>query len=367
LELFASVTSAERVKVFIGPDDYAQERAIAALVAGLGDPQMATLNITKLGGAEVTPEAVLAAARTVPFLADRRLVVVRGLLARFELAGRQRSSEFRVPSSESDDSRSDSELGTRNSELKSWQPFLESLPDLPPWSLLVLADPILGERNRFLAALKPVLERMGGRVEVFALATGERLRRRIEEEARALGPGIEPRAAQALAASHADNPRLLAQELAKLATYAGERPVTFEDVRLLVAAERETSVFELIDRLAEGRAGEAIAALGRLLAEGTAPLQLLNLLARQYRILAQILDLRAQGQPPSAIQRAVGLNGFAWDKAWGQAQRHRWEEVRRGYELLLAADRAIKTGEMPDTAAIEGLVLDLIAARSLSS
>jgi DNA polymerase-3 subunit delta len=359
-----------RLRVLIGPDEYAQERAIAALIADMGDPQMAALNTTKLGGSEVTPEALLAATRTVPFLADRRLVIARGLLARFQPAGRQgRSSEFGARSSASSDPSpsegevANSELRAPNSDLKTWQPFIESLPDLPEWSTLVLVDPISGEKNRFLAALKPALERMGVRPEVFTLPTGDRLRRRIEETARAAGAGIEPRAAQMLAALYPDNPRLLATEVAKLATYAGDRPIAPDDVHLLVAEHRETNIFELIDRLAEGRAGDALRALARLLEEGTAPLQILNLLARQYRILVQVYDLRRRGEPPGAIQRAVGLSGFAWDKAWSQAQRHTWAELCAGYERLLAADRAIKTGERSDALAVEELVVALAGDR----
>jgi DNA polymerase-3 subunit delta len=74
--------------ILIGEDDFSIHQALDTIKKSLGDPASLMPNTMVLEGDKVTPEQLRAACETVPFLADKRLVVVDGLLERFEPKGR---------------------------------------------------------------------------------------------------------------------------------------------------------------------------------------------------------------------------------------------------------------------------------------
>nr|NIV37487.1 DNA polymerase III subunit delta [Anaerolineae bacterium] len=65
-----------------GPEEFERSREVARLRAQLaaGDQAMAQLNTTVLDGKNLTLGELRHACDTVPFMYDRRLVVVHGLL-----------------------------------------------------------------------------------------------------------------------------------------------------------------------------------------------------------------------------------------------------------------------------------------------
>ena len=79
--------------VFHGDDPVAIERHIADLLAHMGDPGMAELNTSRLDGRQASQEDLRTAALAMPFLAPRRLVILRNPLARAE--GKNKAAQER--------------------------------------------------------------------------------------------------------------------------------------------------------------------------------------------------------------------------------------------------------------------------------
>ncbi len=85
-----------------GDDPFAIERALSGMLARMGDPAMAELNLNRLDGREANEEAIFSAANAMPFLTDRRMVVLTNPLARLNSeAARSRFRAFldQVPES----------------------------------------------------------------------------------------------------------------------------------------------------------------------------------------------------------------------------------------------------------------------------
>ena len=59
-----------------GPEEFASAECVEALKAKLGDPTLAELNTTVFDGRTATLADVRATADTMPFLTNRRLVIV---------------------------------------------------------------------------------------------------------------------------------------------------------------------------------------------------------------------------------------------------------------------------------------------------
>ena len=74
--------------VLVGEDDYSIRQALGEIKKGIGDATALMTNTTLLDGRQVTVAGLRAACETVPFLAEKRLVIVEGLLERFEPSGK---------------------------------------------------------------------------------------------------------------------------------------------------------------------------------------------------------------------------------------------------------------------------------------
>ena len=98
----------------------------------------------------------------------------------------------------------------------------------------------------------------------------------------------------------------LDNELEKLAAYAGGEIVDEQMVAELVSAARETKMWDLTDAVVAGNERKALTSLGRLLIDGEAPQLLLFMIARQYRQLVMVKDLRERRVAREEMQRRLG-------------------------------------------------------------
>ncbi|MEN6301023.1 MAG: hypothetical protein ABFD51_14105 [Anaerolineaceae bacterium] len=69
------------VYIFHGEDEFAIAQVIAELEKELGDPATAALNISRLEGSNLSIDELQIVAAAIPFLGDRRLVVVDNWLS----------------------------------------------------------------------------------------------------------------------------------------------------------------------------------------------------------------------------------------------------------------------------------------------
>ena len=106
----------------------------------MSPPDLRDVNLTTFDGREVTFAEFCATCSTVPFLAEKRLVVVRGLLSRFER-------------------RPGTEPGARDRQGASeWEALGDYLPTVPETTDVMFTDGRIGARNSLLSAIKPHAE-----------------------------------------------------------------------------------------------------------------------------------------------------------------------------------------------------------------
>ena len=70
-----------------GEDDYSRNQYLNEIKRSLGDPAMLATNTSVFEGAKLSPDELKGVCETVPFLAEKRLVIIEGLLGRFEPKG----------------------------------------------------------------------------------------------------------------------------------------------------------------------------------------------------------------------------------------------------------------------------------------
>ncbi|MGE5603834.1 MAG: DNA polymerase III subunit delta [Nitrososphaerales archaeon] len=349
-----------------GPVELLRAEALAEAARTCGDdPELVELNTTRLDGGIVAPAELENACDTLPFLAERRLIVVNGLLARLAAPpkGKAKPAETVVGSSGAPPDKANEDETPRPEVLKGQaKAFLAYLEQVPDSTVLVLLEEELaaGHGLRKLQELS-----RDGRARI---VTCEKLRRSdlptwIRNRAQMRKVTLDGPALMDLAECVGDELRQLDQELIKLGDYAHGRTVTREDVRKLVPSTRVASVFDLVDALGAGNGPLA----GRLMThaldvDGEPPLRLLAVIARHYRQLLRLKAMQAQGIKGTEIARALGI--FEWKMAGmiSQANRHSFARLEGALELILQADESIKTGKLTDREAMDVLLAGLMQA-----
>jgi DNA polymerase-3 subunit delta len=158
---------------------------------------------------------------------------------------------------------------------------------------------------------------------------------------------------------------LLAQELNKLAAYAGERPrIGPDDVRTLVGGWKAETTWAMIDAIRDGQPGRAITCLSKLLYAGEPAPKILGGINYVFRKLALAIETSRGG---SSLQQALKDAGvFPRDvtPAEKYLRRIRRPRAEMILETLAQADYGLKGGSsLPENLQLERLVLWLCGAK----
>jgi DNA polymerase-3 subunit delta len=159
------------------------------------------------------------------------------------------------------------------------------------------------------------------------------------------GKKLEHAAAQWLVELAGGELGVLDQEIAKLATFVGDRPAIDQAaIRTLVAGTRVDSMFAVLEHAMEGKLDAALEHLERLFLAGEAPVKLLAMMAPQLRRFAEAGRAVAAGSDPEAALVAAGTPAFFARKSAVQLRRLGKERLSRLYRRLLQADLDVKGG-----------------------
>ena len=258
--------------------------------------------------------------------------------------------------------------------------LLALVRDLPDGAGLALVD-LRASRDAtkppaLLGRLESAVVTRGGVVEQRNAPRRAELQAWVRRHAEAIGVRIEPRAAAALAdrvggavaetdVERGDQTRVADGELRKLATYAGDRPITADDVEQLVADTRPASLYAITNAVDRRDAAAAAAALGRALAEGQPVLRITAALAGRVSDLIVARDLTARRATPQEIaRRAARGNVRMAGRLVEAAGRYRPDELEAMLAGLFEADIAIKTNAMdPEPAVAAWLGEHLLGTR----
>ena len=326
------------IYILAGLDDFSIEEKLCEIKSGLGDPSLLMANATVLDSQQLTPEQLRPVAEATPFLAEKRLVIVTGLLERFGTKvrrGRQKK--------------------TATEASNGYQAFASLFTGLPDSTVLVLIDGEVTGKNPLLKQLLP-----GAEYRPFPLLRNEKLslwvRRRVKQQ----GGSISPQAVALLAWLVGSNLWIMASEISKLALFAKDRRIEEEDVKAVVGYSQQASVFAMVDAIIDARAGRAQQVLQQQLAAGLTPSYLLFMLVRQVRLLVRTKELTRVARSEVEIQDKLGLaHEFIWRKTAEQAGRYSLGRLKQFYHQLLETDLAIKTGRYEPELALNILVAEL--------
>ena len=324
-------------------------------------------DIEKFDGFRATADQIIEAVATLPFLAERKVVIVdrvdrlnpddQGRLAKF-IDKLGPAIRLILITSEGQGKQAQSRQKKEEEEDE-------------------------GEPKKRKKGLQPELSKkvksVGTVVDFGKMRMGD-LSAELRKGLQARGKKIEGEALQALTNSISANPSIAGSELDKLVAYVGDQAaITVRDVDRVVTKSPEDRVFPLIDAIAMRRPHSAMRLLNETFAasakpDGEVP-KILGMMGRHFRLLYQTKFLQTQGVSnlkavPEELQALLiqerklnpaGLADFQQRLFSEQANAFSLNEIELCMKHVLACELAVKG--LGKTAASPRLNLEMLILR----
>ena len=284
--------------------------------AVIGDDNM---NYHYYEGKDISVGEVIDQAETMPFFAERRLIVMEncGLLK----SGGEQLAEY---------------LGNPSQT-----------------AFFVFVETEIDKRSR----LYKVISAKGCAVE-FAVQDETTLKRWVLGMVKKENKKISEQALNFFLEKTGTDMENIRREAEKLFCYCLDREaVTENDIEEVCTKRIGNHIFDMISAIADKKQKKALELYYELLAQKEPPMRILFLIARQFNMLLQVKELKAKGYQNKAIGGKVGLPGFVAGKYVTQSSRFATKDLRQALEACVAAEEAIKTGRMNDNISVEMLII----------
>lgn len=297
-----------------------KERFIKAML-----PEGDTMNYAYYEGKNTDIKEVIDLAETLPFFAERRLIV-------FEDTGFFKSS---------------------GADLADY------ISDMPATTYFIFIENEVDKRSKLYKAVKA----KGHIVELNAQDENT-LRKWILSLIKKEGKQMEPSDVAYFLNKVGTDMENITKELEKLVCYCIDRPtITREDIDAVCVTQITSHIFEMVNAVANKDQRKALDLYYELLALKEPPMRILFLLIREYRILFQVRALLKQGYGKKEIASKAGLHPFAAGRYMDEAKRFRMRELRAVMEEGADIEQRVKTGLLTDHLAVELFLVKHSAAQ----
>jgi DNA polymerase-3 subunit delta len=287
------------------------DKLVGLFVAEQGD-----LALERLDGEEITLNRVSEALTSLPFLADKKLVVLRRPSA---------SKQF----------------------IEAAEKMLEEIPETTD---VIIVEPKLDKRLAYYKYLKKATD-----YREFAQLDVPGLARWLSGEAKARGGVLSPRDAQYLVERVGANQQLLGNELEKLLLY--NSTITRESIELLTEATPQSTIFQLLEVAFAGNGRRTLELYREQRALKVEPPQLIAMLTWQLHVIALI---KAAGdRSGDSIAATAKLSPFVVKKSQAIARKLTIAELKSLVHDLLDIDARSKREALDLDEALQNYLLKL--------
>lgn len=291
-----------------------KEKLVHALVTE-GD----TMNFSSYEGKDINPKELIDLAETMPFFADRRVILVE-------------DSGFFKNACE---------------ELAGY------LPELSESTCILFVESEVDKRSKMYKQVKK-----SGRIVCFDRQSDEILMRWVGTRLKKEGKTMTRAAYQRFMEKTGNDMENIDKELEKLICYCLElEAIDVEQVEAVCVEQTTNKIFDMVNAISEKRQKQALDLYYDLLTLKEPPMRILFLIMRQFQKLMLIKGLTNQGVDSRTIASKAGMPEFAVRKNQAMAKKFKMEQIRRALEDGVELEESVKTGRMNDRVAVEVLIV----------
>jgi DNA polymerase-3 subunit delta len=332
------------VCLFLGQEGYNRRLCRGALVNAL------QIESEQYDASETSLAAVIDDARAMSLFATERLIFVIGAETFMP-----RNSRSAAASDEDDEGGGAAgDAGLLDAYVKSPTPGVTLVFEATRWDFEGDDKTKIERARKFFGAVSDPVE--------FRKFSPSEARQELDRIAKAANIRLDSAAADTLVEALAADVGRIAVELEKLALYG--KPITAEDLPLLVPDARQSTIFSLVNSLGRKDRARSLETLDSLVREGEYLPLALTFLATQFRmaLVAKEANLKGASQVQSHFQRSgVQMWGSRAEQVAQTASKFTKDQLERGLTLIFEADRDLRSARPDDRIIVENFVVRLCA------
>ena len=278
-----------------------------------------TMNYNYFEGKGPDVKEIISLADTMPFFAERRLVLIDG------------SGFFKSSAPEE---------------------LVNYIPEIPESTCMVFVESEVDKRNKLYKKVKD-----NGYAAELKKQDADQLMRWAAGILSKDGKKITRQVMEYFMERTGDDMENIRMELEKLICYTmGREVITKEDVEAVGTVHVTNRIFEMVTAIVAGNTRKAMDLYEDLLTLKEPPMRIMFLIAKQFNQLLQVKELAGKGAQKSEIASRVKVPPFVAGKQMAQARAFTREQILSYVEFCVESEEAVKTGRLSDRLAVELLI-----------
>ena len=311
------------VYLIFGEEAYIRKNYRNQLVKALTAPGD-SLNYSVFSGSETDPSEVVSLAMTMPFMAEKRVILVKD------------SNFFK----------------------KTADDIADYLENPSPDTVLIFDESAVDKKTRTYKAAK----KAGFDTEALSLK-GKKLEEWIAANFKRNGKLIREETVKLLVDRVGGDLSVLDSEIKKLSAYASDRDsVTSDDVLLMVPRSPSYNVYQMIEAIGNKKVNLAVGIYYDMMVEKQNAYGVFSLLCSHFRRMLTVSDMKEQGADLQEISAALGLADWQVNKYLTQSRRFTRQKMIKAIDECVRAPREIFQGKILENAAMELLIIGIASA-----
>ena len=282
-------------------------------------PEEGSMNYSYFEGKDCNLEGVKDMADTMPFFAERRLIVM------------ENTGLFKKANPE----------------------FAAYIENMPNTTHLLFVETEIDKRGK----LYKIVQKNGSAVEL-ARQNEQMLTRWIAGKMKQEGKEITAQLVQYFLIKIGNDMEQISKEIEKLCCYCMDKEqISKEDIDKICITHIQNRIFDMVEAVANKQRKAALDYYYQLLELKEAPMRILFLLIRQYRLMMEVNAFNKQNLPQGVIAQKVGLPSFVVGKYLKQGRNLTLQKLKEIMELGAETEESIKTGRITDILGVEVFIV----------
>ncbi len=311
------------IYLIFGEEEYLKNTYEKKLISSIISEDLKMMNFDLFEGKNTNVSQIIDTCDTMPFMSPYRLVILKntGLI----IEGRKNDSSL----------------------------LEQYLSNLPKTTIIIFIEDKIDKKLKLFKTISKI-----GSVHQMNMSSENELVNWILNIFKDNNKDISTKEALYMIRNIGFNMEILLNEINKLISFKNNNDkITINDIDTICTKSVESKIFDLINFMANKNMQNAISIYKNLLVNKTSPFIILNMIARQFRIILQVKYLYNKGYNINSISSKLDLRDFIVKEAFKQSKNFSIKVLLQALNECLNIDENIKTGKMVDELAVELLII----------
>lgn len=309
--------------VLYSDEDYLKSKYEKKLIDAILDTDFKEMNFDTFEGKNFSVTSVIDACDTLPFMSSYRIVIVKNSFLLHE--GRKAESEL-------------------------LEKYLHSIPQN---TILIFLEEKIDKKLKINKTLAKI-----GTIHNLKVTTDDEIVLFINSLLFEHNKSISKSDAIYFIKNVSSSIDTIINEINKLISFTEKREkITSKDIDLICTKSIESKVFDVVNFMTKKDTEKAINIYKNLILNKTSPIAILNLIARQFRVMLQVKYLYNRGYDFFYIASELSLREFIVKENYKQSQNYTIKKIVEILNECLEVDNNIKMGKVKEDIAVEMLIM----------